>query len=225
MTTYVLVAACVVSLAVLLYLRQVDKRPQQRAAETRAAAKTDQNQIRNAKIEKTAPGGGRPEAAVTMQPPPSRTAVPPKITPPRTNSAPAVRRAPSVPASTSSPEAVEPARSKKPLPKKSKKAATKAVLDGNKNTAGKTPDPSAGKPPAAPRSEESPQYSRLQNSTLILQAIAWAPEPAKRIAVINGSVVREGETLEGFTLMRIRKDDIVLNDGSKTWQLAFGLKR
>jgi hypothetical protein len=25
--------------------------------------------------------------------------------------------------------------------------------------------------------------------------------------------------------MRIRKDDIVLNDGRKTWQLEFGLKR
>lgn len=226
MTTYVLVAACVISLAVLLYLRQADKTPHHQAAAIRTEAKTEQGQIHRAKIEKTAPGSRSPEATMEKQPPPPRTTAPQRIKPAPKPTAPAVRRSPKALAATTPPETAKPTRSRKPLPKKSKKAATKIVPPAGDTNARKSARKKAvSKPTTASRSDQSPQYSRLQNKDLKLQAIAWAPEPAKRIAVINGSIVREGETIEGFTLMRIRKDDIVLNDGRKTWQLEFGLKR
>ena len=226
MTTYVLVAACVISLAVLLYLRQTDKTPRHRAAAPRIEAKTEQGQIHRAKIEKKAPGGRQPGAAIKKQPPQPRTTAPQKITPEPKNTAPAVRRTPRVPVATTPPETGTPPRSRKPLPKKSKKAATKVVPPaGGKVARQTTREKAASTPSTASSSAPSPQYSRLQNPNLDLQAIAWSPEAAKRIAVVNGSIVREGETVEGFTLMRIRKDDIVLNDGRKTWQLEFGLKR
>jgi len=73
--------------------------------------------------------------------------------------------------------------------------------------------------PQAPRS-----YRRLEDDKLKLQAIAWSNEAAQRIAVINGHVVREGESVEGFSINQIRQDDVIVNDGTESWQLEFSLK-
>ena len=73
--------------------------------------------------------------------------------------------------------------------------------------------------PAAKRS-----YQRLDDPNIKLQAIAWSKDAARRIAVINGHVVREGESVEGFLIDQIRQEDVVVNDGSTSWQLEFSLK-
>lgn len=84
--------------------------------------------------------------------------------------------------------------------------------------------PAAAEPaPSAPRSAED-RLSRLEGSKLKLMAIAWYPEPARRIAVINGSIIKEGESVEGFRITQIRKDDVVVSDGSRSWRVEFGLK-
>ena len=67
-------------------------------------------------------------------------------------------------------------------------------------------------------------YTRLDESKLKLQAIAWSKDAAQRIAVINGRIVREGESVDGFVVNQIRQEDVVVNDGSASWQLEFGLK-
>ena len=67
-------------------------------------------------------------------------------------------------------------------------------------------------------------YQRLDDSKLKLQAIAWSKDAAQRLAVINGHVVREGESVDGFLVNQIRQEDVVVNDGSVSWQLEFGLK-
>ena len=74
-------------------------------------------------------------------------------------------------------------------------------------------------PPQAPRN-----YRRLADDKLKLQAIAWSKSAAQRIAVINGHVVREGESVEGFSVNQIRQEDVIVNDGSESWQLEFSLK-
>ena len=68
-------------------------------------------------------------------------------------------------------------------------------------------------------------YRRLDESKLKLQAIAWSNNAAQRIAVINGRIVREGESIEGFVVNQIRQEDVVVNDGSTSWQLGFGLRQ
>ena len=55
-------------------------------------------------------------------------------------------------------------------------------------------------------------------------AIAWYTDPARRIAVINGSMVKEGESVEGYKVSQIRKDDVIVSDGSRSWRGEFGLK-
>ncbi len=72
--------------------------------------------------------------------------------------------------------------------------------------------------------QNSRSYRRLEESKLQLQAIAWSEDAARRIAVVNGHVVREGESVEGFSITQIRKDDIIVNDGNETWQVEFRLK-
>lgn len=72
--------------------------------------------------------------------------------------------------------------------------------------------------------QTSVSYQRLDNSKLKLQAIAWSNDAAQRIAVINDRVVREGESVEGFSINQIRQEDVIVNDGTQSWQLEFGLR-
>jgi len=76
----------------------------------------------------------------------------------------------------------------------------------------------------SPLKQVSRSYRRLDDSKLKLQAIAWSNDVDQRIAVINGHIVREGESVEGFSVTQIRQDDIIVNDGTESWRLEFGLK-
>jgi hypothetical protein len=96
------------------------------------------------------------------------------------------------------------------------------------------------RPPAAQRSASSPSpagaprspssrsaadsLDRLEESKLRVMAIAWFDDPARRLAVVNGHIVREGESVEGYSVTQIRKDDIIVNDGSRAWRVELNLK-
>jgi hypothetical protein len=84
--------------------------------------------------------------------------------------------------------------------------------------------PAAAAPVKKSTSQVARSYQRLDDSKLKLQAIAWSKDAAQRIAVINGHIVREGESVDGFLVNQIRQEDVVVNDGSASWQLEFGLK-
>jgi MSHA biogenesis protein MshK len=68
-------------------------------------------------------------------------------------------------------------------------------------------------------------YDRIEDSKLKLQALAWSADDARRMAVINGRIVREGESVDGYQVMQIREEDVVVNDGGKSWRLEFGMQR
>jgi hypothetical protein len=91
----------------------------------------------------------------------------------------------------------------------------------NQGRASVTSPTKKAKPPVK---QVSRSYRRLDDSKLKLQAIAWSDDAARRIAVINNHVVREGESVEGFSVTQIRQDDIIVNDGTESWRLEFGLK-
>jgi hypothetical protein len=81
-------------------------------------------------------------------------------------------------------------------------------------------------PAARPAPGRSPEdgLSRLEESKLKVMAIAWADDPARRLAVVNGHIVKEGESVEGYNVMQIRKDDIIVNDGGRSWRVELNLK-
>lgn len=81
---------------------------------------------------------------------------------------------------------------------------------------------------AAERSSSAPAkaaYDRVEDSKLKLQALAWSTDDTRRMAVINGRIVREGESVDGYQVVQIREEDVVVNDGGKSWRLEFGIQR
>jgi MSHA biogenesis protein MshK len=81
---------------------------------------------------------------------------------------------------------------------------------------------------AAKRSSPAPAkaaYDRVEDSKLKLQALAWSADDTRRMAVINGRIVREGESVDGYQVIQIREEDVVVNDGGKSWRLEFGAQR
>jgi hypothetical protein len=80
-------------------------------------------------------------------------------------------------------------------------------------------------PTARPAPGRSPEDSlnRLEESKLKVMAIAWAHDPARRLAIVNGHIVKEGESVEGFNVIQIRKDDIIVNDGGRSWRVELNL--
>jgi hypothetical protein len=117
----------------------------------------------------------------------------------------------------------------RPLPKP---APSKSRISRSQTADPKNPARNQGRaaltPPTkkakSPLKQVSRSYRRLGDSKLKLQAIAWSNDVAQRIAVINGHIVREGESVEGFSVTQIRQDDIIVNDGTESWRLEFGLK-
>jgi hypothetical protein len=83
--------------------------------------------------------------------------------------------------------------------------------------------PPAARPPAPARSPED-SLSRLDDSKLKVMAIAWSNDPARRVAVVNGHILKEGESVDGYSITQIRKDDIIVREGGRSWRVEFNLK-
>ncbi len=62
------------------------------------------------------------------------------------------------------------------------------------------------------------------DSRFELQAIAWSSDPKNRIAVINGRILREGESIERVLVTHIGKDDVIFKDGRNEWRQVFRIK-
>jgi len=102
-------------------------------------------------------------------------------------------------------------------------AAARKPAFGGRTTARK-PIAQIQRPPRK-KSAATPAYDQITDATLKLQALAWSNDAARRLAVINGHVVHEGEAVEGYQVTQIRKEDVIVNDGRKSWRLVFGLQQ
>ena len=105
-----------------------------------------------------------------------------------------------------------------------KQSSRPKLTPSKKSIAGKR---TASRQPAAaaPKKRETRTYAKLNDSKIKLQALAWSSEPARRMAVINGRIVREGESMDGYQINQIRQEDVVVSDGQQSWSLEFGLKQ
>lgn len=63
---------------------------------------------------------------------------------------------------------------------------------------------------------------RSNQTKIEVQAIAWANDPKSRLAVINGLILREGESIDNVIVMHIGKDAIVFKKGEEGWKQMFG---
>ena len=63
---------------------------------------------------------------------------------------------------------------------------------------------------------------RSNQTKIEVQAIAWSNDPKSRLAVINGSILREGESIDNVIVMHIGKDAVVFKKGEDGWKQMFG---
>jgi hypothetical protein len=104
------------------------------------------------------------------------------------------------------------------------KPAPEKYTPSKKSIAGK--QTASSKPAAtAVNKTKAMTYAKLADSNIKLQALAWSADAARRMAVINGRIVREGESMEGYQINQIREEDVVVSDGKQSWRLEFGLKQ
>ena len=113
---------------------------------------------------------------------------------------------------------------KDPLAQQAQQPAAEDKASSRKTVSAKSVP--SGKPATrAKKPKKTETYDRLEGSKLKLQALAWFVDPAKRIAVINDRIVREGGSVDGYQVAKIRPQDVVVSDGRKSWRLEFGLKQ
>jgi len=63
----------------------------------------------------------------------------------------------------------------------------------------------------------------LSDGRLKVNAIVWSTVQEDRMAVVNSRILHEGDTVDGFSLVAIRSDDVVVReDGKGIWRVLFG---
>jgi len=95
----------------------------------------------------------------------------------------------------------------------------------------------AAAPSLAPKAEERTQPPAddagagsdesipiLHNAPLNVQALFWSTSPRKRVTVINNRVLKEGDDIESFQIVRIDPDAIIVNADGHLSRVRFGSK-
>lgn len=83
----------------------------------------------------------------------------------------------------------------------------------------KTPAPKANNLPPAPTEISAKPYHG--DLPIKVQAIAWSDNPAQRLAVINDTVVREGQFIGDISVVTIQPEKIIIQKGGEMWELLF----
>lgn len=63
---------------------------------------------------------------------------------------------------------------------------------------------------------------RSSQTRIELQAIAWSEDPKSRLAVINGQILKERESIDNVVVMHIGKDVVFFKKGGEEWKQMFG---
>ena len=123
------------------------------------------------------------------------------------------------------------AKAEKTAPPSAHKSRKNTAVLSNKKT---SPLKQARKETVAGKRSEKPGQNtkadrfasmpvKRSNQTKIeVQAIAWSNDPKSRLAVINGLILREGESVDNVIVMHIGKDVVVFKKGEEGWKQMFG---
>jgi predicted secreted protein len=119
---------------------------------------------------------------------------------------------------TSFPPAAE--TTAKGIAKRPSPPSTISTKDNQSKRSSAAPKTLAAKPAAV--KDPYAQAEKLTSKTLQVQAISWSERPAKRLAVIDGRILREGGGVSGYRLVEIRPEAVILEKAGKYWKVAFG---
>ncbi len=82
----------------------------------------------------------------------------------------------------------------------------------------------ATQPTVPPPNRQDP-YARvevLSDDKLQLQAISWSDIPSARITIIAGNILRQGQNVDGYNVVEIRSNDVIVEKAGKRWRLVYG---
>ncbi len=117
------------------------------------------------------------------------------------------------------------------VPRRTSQSAAATVPEAAAGAAGTVTDTAKTSTPAKPalpsktKPEQNSAYAaadRLTDNRLKIQAIVWSPIPDERMAVINTHIVREGSSVEGFSVVAIRSDDVIVRENGRMYRVVFG---
>ena len=98
---------------------------------------------------------------------------------------------------------------------------TSPQQQARKETVAGKPSEKPGQNTKADRFASMP-VKRSNQTKIEVQAIAWSNDPKSRLAVINGLILREGESIDNVIVMHIGKDAVVFKKGEEGWKQMFG---
>lgn len=154
----------------------------------------------------------RPVASPAVAPVVAKTQTPAKIARP---APPATLAKPTLPSRIQRPRPrPEPVVNASPRPESSPPFTAEQVAPDRKRADDTVSQPADNRRPVVSELAPFPQ-----DGGLTLQALAWAPSPESRFAVINTRIVREGQRIEAVTVVRIEPEQVVLRQAGKLWQL------
>lgn len=87
------------------------------------------------------------------------------------------------------------------------------------------PDATSPPGPAVPPPAHQDSYALtevLARDALQLQAISWSDIPTARITIIAGRILREGQNVDGYAVVEIRPNDVIVQKAGKHWKLVYG---
>ncbi len=84
-----------------------------------------------------------------------------------------------------------------------------------------TPQEKSNAPQNRNRAKQWQDAKRLNDDQMMLQALVWANEPEKRMGMIDGQMIHEGDDANGYTVVEIRPEDIILKQGGQYFRLEF----
>ena len=77
--------------------------------------------------------------------------------------------------------------------------------------------------PSKPPLEKSDKNYR-SDPRIELQALVWSPNTAERFVIINNHLIKEGDSVEGITVISINPDDVLVSEGSNRWHEPFKIR-
>ena len=60
---------------------------------------------------------------------------------------------------------------------------------------------------------------KLEHPQLVLDGVLWSETPGSRVALINGRYLKEGDQIEGVSIISIEKKTVTLKSGEETWTI------
>lgn len=80
--------------------------------------------------------------------------------------------------------------------------------------------PSPGQKPDHQTNEQERSIKPTPHPEFVLNGILWSDNPDRRVALINDRYLKEGEVIDGVSVVKIERKSVILQSGEEKWTLS-----